>query len=138
MASVRRKCKMEDFGEELGIIIKAYEADLNDELKKDIRDCGKLALEEVKKPPPGAGKYHDWGDYSSGWHYRTEEKFGIYSIRIRNTKKPGLTHLLELGHVVHTNDPETDGKTWSKKFPHIAKAAAKASQELTRRIHGQK
>jgi hypothetical protein len=124
---------MEDFGDEFGILIAAYEQDLYDELEQDVKAAGRIALKEVKVPPSGAGKYHDWDEYSSGWHSKWENRYNLYTIRIRNTKKPGLTHLLERGHIVHTKD-DSDGKRYSKRFPHIARAAEIASKELTSRV----
>ena len=104
-----------------------------DECEQDVNEAvvesSKVAINKLKKEtPPGAGRYHDWAEYQSGWKRKSSKNtIGDVSVHIYNSKKPGLTHLLEKGHVL------PDGRR-TRAFPHIEDAAEAAIDDLMRRL----
>lgn len=131
--SANKEVTPENFGNEFERIVDAYMDNLDKQLEKDIKEVAKFGKKELQKAPAGAGKYYDWEAYSKGWGYRTDRKnFGQFVMVLENKKKPGLTHLLEKGHI------NRDGKTRAKAFPHIEPAAEEIFKEFERRINNGK
>ena len=129
MAS-NKKVSIDEFENAFLLILEDYERELNDEFKKDLRATAKTVVEEVKKTPSGAERYHDWNSYLDGWKMKTEQThYGEYKHVIYNKDKPFLTHLLEKGHV------NRDG-SFARAFPHVEPAAEKGAEELKKRISG--
>lgn len=122
-----RKHHVDQLQGALNKIIDDFVVDCQLEVDKALEASAKVGKEEVKKEPAGAGKYHDWDDYEKGWVVEKEVfAFGPHYI-IRNKKKPGLTHLLEKGHV------NVDGSR-ARAFPHVEPAAEEAVKDLIRRL----
>ena len=83
-----------------------------EKVESAVKKTTKDAVQELKNASPsGAGKYGSWSEYSSGWKSKKLEKKGYHTV-IYNSKKPGLTHLLERGHATRNG-----GRT--RAFPHI-------------------
>ena len=62
-------------------------------------DAISKASKKAKKDLQNVQDPRKYGDYAKGWAIRTKrEKFGINSL-IYNRLYPGLTHLLEKGHI---------------------------------------
>lgn len=68
------------------------------------------------------------GEYASGWAVKQED---ADTCIVYNRKKPGLTHLLENGHVSR-NQYGTYGRV--PAYPHINPAADAAQEELLAEI----
>ena len=114
----------------LVILIDEYEREVDDKFKKDLVKSAGVIVDELKSAEPaGAGRYHDWSEYNSGWKKSVEDDTLLYKVVVHNAKKPGLTHLLEKGHLTR------DGYTMAKAFPHIAPAAEKGMKDLERRLN---
>lgn len=89
--------------------------------EKAVSATGRELVNDLKGSSPSKT-----GKYSSGWRMRTEsDKFGGYYVRVYNTTKPSLTHLLEFGH---------GGPQPAPAHPHIAPAAEKAQGNLLQRM----
>ena len=89
--------------------------------EKAVSATGRELVNDLKGSSPSKT-----GKYSSGWRMRTEsDKFGGYYVRVYNTTKPSLTHLLEFGH----GGPQPAGA-----HPHIGPAADKAQGNLLQRM----
>lgn len=89
--------------------------------KKAVSATGRELVNDLKGSSPSKT-----GKYSSGWRMRTEsDKFGGYYVRVYNTTKPSLTHLLEFGH---------GGPQPAPAHPHIAPAADVAQGNLLQRM----
>ena len=68
-----------------------------------------------------------YGDYAKGWTIRTKrEKYGVNSL-IYNKSYPGLTHLLEKGHITRNQYGQYQR---TPAHPHIAKAKDNAVEYL--------
>jgi hypothetical protein len=120
---------------DLDIEIKAILDDYAVEVQKDIEDAAKTTAQfgarELRKTSP-----KDKGDYAKGWGYRKEGKgLGETSYVVYNKSHPGLTHLLEKGHLIR-NQYGSYGRT--KAIPHIKPVEMAVSQrfieEITKRI----
>lgn len=111
-------------------IVEDFIDECEEDVKKAVREVGKEAAEKLKtETPAGAGRYHDWGAYQQGWTATTKATdLDSAEVIIHNTTKPGLTHLLERGHV------NADGKTRAKAFKHIEPVAEEAMEDLLRRL----
>lgn len=73
-------------------ILKEVENDVNTAIDNSLKTTGKQAKARLKEVSP-----KDHGDYSEGWTYTRTDKKGI---TVHNSKYPGLTHLLNNGHVI--------------------------------------
>lgn len=105
--------------------------ELLDEIDKDAQESvrsnvNSVAKEAVQKLRNGSPK--KTGDYASGWGMK---KQGEADVVVYNRKAPGLTHLLENGHVIR-NKKGTYGRVSGRK--HIAPVEEWAVAELPRRI----
>ena len=86
-----------------------YEEDI-EELTKDLSfKIGKEAKSEISSISP-VGKT---GIYHTSWTVRAYKEPKRYYVKVHNTKKYQLSHLLEFGHVTR------DGTSRSKKIPHV-------------------
>lgn len=90
----------------------------NEILFKCMSKAMKKCKADVKASSPT-----DQGDYSKGWAVRTKRlKYGFQGV-IYNRDYPGLTHLLEKGHVGR-NQFGTYGRVPAKKHIEPAREAA--------------
>lgn len=87
------------------------------------------AGKQAKKDIQNTNAFKDIsGDYRRGWSIRTKrEKYGI-NVLIYNKLKPGLTHLLEKGHVTRNGTGRRFRDT--PAHAHIAQAREKAEDYL--------
>lgn len=98
----------------------AYNQDVTDGVKKEVEQVAKDVVAELKQTSP-----RNKGDYAKGWKSRVEyESPEDIRIRVYNSKKPQLTHLLEHGHAKQ-NGGRVNGK------PHIGPAEQEAEKKLT-------
>lgn len=120
------KVSVDGFEKALGGIISDFLEECKEDTEKALEESAKIAEEEVKKEPAGAGKYRSWKKYSNGWTvdrvmFATGPQFVIHNKNYR------LVHLLEKGHV------NVDGSR-ARAFPHVEPAADKAVKDLIRRL----
>ena len=115
----------DEFDAAFGGIIDAFNRQATDDLKKDVRASGDVALASVRAGSPVRAA--SGGGYKAGWRLKMHLTVTGFYIRIYNTKKPGLAHLLEKGHALR------DGG-FSRKFPHIEPAYKTGLSDLNRRL----
>lgn len=104
------KTDIANMGDEFAKILLAY--------NKDVTEATQKAVEEVAQGVQRTIKSHiTWNDktYSKSFDLKTIYKNERGEYIIWHVKSPDykLTHLLELGHYTR------DGKTKSRKFPHV-------------------
>ena len=76
---------------------------------------------------------HNTGKYASGWRIKKVGGKGkIAGFTVYNASVPGLTQLLEFGHVIRNAKGEY-GRT--NGIPHIKPAGMWASQEIMRKLN---
>ena len=106
-------------------------AQLLDEVNKDVEKSAKTNIQRVAKESVQKLKNTSpskTGEYASGWGMK---KQGDADVVVYNRTAPGLTHLLENGHVIR-NKKGTYGRAPAHK--HIKPVEDWAIDELPRRI----
>lgn len=99
--------------------LEQYSKDVTDGLKKDVKAVSEEMVTDLKRTSP-----KKTGKYASGWKSRVEyESRDDIRVRVYNSKKPQLTHLLEKGHA-KVNGGRVSG------VPHIGPAESEAEKKL--------
>lgn len=100
--------------------------DYNEEIQDVVdKETKKVAMEGAKTLRSNSPKKS--GEYAQGWKSRKTP----YGYRIHNAKKPGLTHLLENGHLIR-NKWGTYGRT--RPIKHIKPVEEWAKSEFEERV----
>lgn len=100
-----------------------YSQDVTDGVKKEVKQGAKDVVTGLKQTSP-----RNSGDYAKGWKSRVEyESPEDIRVRVYNSKKPQLTHLLENGHAKQ-NGGRVNGT------PHIGPAEQKAEKSLESKV----
>lgn len=112
--------------EELAIAIIAelenYQQEVTDAIKADVKETAKECVKEIKMKAPVRT-----GEYKRGWKYEIEyESNTDIRVRVYNSAKPKLTHLLEFGHASR-NGGRVPG------IQHIAPAEKNAVKKLEKK-----
>ncbi len=117
------KVSVNDLADAIANELQEYSQDVADRLKKEIKQVAKEMVSELKQTSP-----RKTGEYASGWKDRTEYD-GPEDIRVRvfNSKKPQLTHLLENGHAKE-NGGRVEGS------PHIGPAEFVAEKKINGKV----
>ena len=108
---------------QLNKILDDYSDEVKDVARKDAKESAREAAKDLRSSSP-----KKTGDYASGWG---SKELDADTTVVYNKKMPGLTHLLENGHVIR-NKKGTYGRVAARK--HIAPVAAWAEGDLVQRI----
>lgn len=115
--------KIADLADAVSRELAAYDQDVTDGVKKEVAQVAKDVVAELKQTSP-----RNSGDYAKGWKSRVEyESPEDIRVRVYNSKKPQLTHLLENGHAKQ-NGGRVNGT------PHIGPAEQKAEKSLESKV----
>lgn len=113
------KVSISDLAIAVACELEQYSQDVTDGLKKDVKAVAEEMATDLKRTSP-----KKTGKYASGWKSRVEyESRDDIRVRVYNSKKPQLTHLLEKGHA-KVNGGRVSG------VPHIGPAEAEAEKKL--------
>lgn len=98
---------------------------LFDEISKGAKECKK---EVAQLSPKGKGKYRQ------GWTVRTKKTKHSIEATVYNKAQPGLTWLLENGHVIRnkygTQQRRNGGGSRTTPNPHISTARDHAAEKI--------
>ena len=108
---------------QLDAILSEYSKETEEAAAAAIKAVAKLTVQKLKSTSP-----RKTGQYASGWR---SKKAGKLTVTVYNAKAPGLTHLLEEGHVIR-NKKGTYGRT--RPIPHIKPVEEWANGELVKEI----
>ena len=109
---------------ELGKVLDEYEKELDENVNIVMHAVAKEAAAKLKAESP-----KKTGEYARGWKVKND--FDSKTYTVYNATKPGLTHLLENGHLGR-NQYGTWGRVSGKK--HIEPVEEWAKAEVMRRI----
>ncbi len=118
-----------DFQVQVKQILDDYSKDVEDAV---IEACGKVAddtAKRLKDLSPKRGKGSD--SYSAGWR---RKKLNAKTFVVYNATKPGLTHLLENGHMVKPFPTHPGKKVRVEGIKHISTAEDWAASELDSKV----
>lgn len=115
--------KVSDLAQAVAQELADYSQDVTDGVKKEVKQVAKDVVTEMKQTSP-----RNSGDYAKGWKSRVEyESPEDIRVRVYNSKKPQLTHLLENGHAKQ-NGGRVNG------IPHIGPAEQRAEDSLEGKV----
>ena len=118
-----KQVSVNDMADELAKMLSEYDADVTNATKQAVDEVASGVMNEIKS-------HTTWNDvkYTKSYELKTiyDNKHGKYIIWHVKSPHYKLTHLLELGHYTR------DGKTKSKKFPHVQYGEEFARNNLER------
>ena len=123
---------MQEIARQLQIILEQAEDEIVTLTEETMARIAKETMQRIKVEASIKKGLHKSGEYASGWTVTKRKKYGkIMGFVVHNRKKPGLTMLLEKGHVIR-NEFGSYGRTMG--IPHIRPAEVWAQGEIMRRL----
>lgn len=114
----------------------AFEGIFDDFLREcdaDVKKAVQKGGDECKKQLQATEDPRQTGEYAEGWRMRSENDFfGGYYVRVYNTSKPSLTHLLEFGHEKWVHGVDTGERV--PGHPHIEPAYEAGAEKIMREL----
>lgn len=107
-------------------IFDEYSLKVSDAAEAACKEAAELTARTLKQTSP-ARSGRGGGKYRRGWRVKKRENGLLVSYLVFNGSQPGLTHLLEHGHVAR-NQYGTWGRV--RAIPHIGRAAESGLQRL--------
>lgn len=115
--------KIDDLAKAITEELSAYNQEVTDGMKRDVKEVAKECAAEIKLKSPT-----DTGKYRRGWRqkvmYESKDDIRVY---VYNYSAPQLTHLLEYGHA-KVNGGRVDGT------PHIRPAEENVEKKLMQKV----
>lgn len=129
----RRLVGIGDMVGEIMSTMQEYAETCATDVKEVAKEVAKDAVKELKKTSP-EGDGSKKGHYKSGWTYSVgrDSAYAI-GVTIHNSKKPGLTHLLEKGHAKAGGGREP-GSVPVPPIVHITPVEEKLGEEYVRKL----
>lgn len=112
---------------ELDLLMKEYVQEVQDAVDDAAKEAAELTTRELTNSSPKRKKGKGKGAYARGWKVKKREDANLVSFVVYNGKSPGLTHVLEHGHVAR-NQYGTYGRV--RAIPHIGPAAEAGIQRF--------
>lgn len=116
---------------ELERTLSEYCEEENEKLRKCMKKAALNCKADLKNTTPRQKADSSWTHLADGWRIKKQERRGTCKYTIYNATKPGLTHLLEKGHLVR-NQFGTYGRYDGTGF--IKNAELKAIDDLIDRL----
>lgn len=117
------KVSIDNLADAVAKELESYSQEVADDVKEEVKQVADEMVQQLKQTSP-----KDTGKYAKGWKAAVEyESNEDIRVRVYNSTKPQLTHLLENGHAKQ-NGGRINGK------PHIGPAEQEAEKKLTNGI----
>lgn len=113
-----------DFTAEVMEALNSYAVGVNEAMQKVLPNVAKEAAKQLQNNSP-----HRTGKYASGWRQKTTSGALDVQAVVYNAKAPGLSHLLEHGHLLR------NGKR-SRAVTHIKPVEEWVISEAARQLEG--
>lgn len=117
----------EELGIELEKIVSEYTEDVQEAIEEEIDKTAELMLKDIKTSTAWTDRTKGAKGYRKGFRIKKGGKFGYATRTIYNKNKPGLVHLLELGHA------KKGGGRVSER-PHLRPAYDKYAPQMEKNI----
>lgn len=125
---------MKEIQAQIGKILEEYTDEVAVKVARIAESVARDVANDLRSTSPrGKGKRH----YADGWRVKRETvagRRGTAAAIVYNATKPGLTSLLERGHVVR-NQYGTYGR--ARAIPHIGPAEERGNAEFLRRLESE-
>ena len=95
-----------------------YSSEVQKALDEAAKEAAELTQRQLKSSSPKQKR--KGGKYARGWRIKKQEAAGLVSYVVYNGARPGLTHVLEHGHLAR-NQYGSYGRV--RAIPHIGQAA---------------
>ena len=113
----------DNLGKEIANTIAAYTKEVSEAVEAEVDRTAKEVRDEIKNTAP-----ERTGEYAKGFTVKKDNSAGKSNRIIYNRKKPGLVHLLELGHV------KRGGKGRVAAKPHLQPSYDKIVPKFERNV----
>lgn len=121
-----------DFSGQCRIIFEEVGEKVERVAESEMNAIAKETAQRIKTEARIKEGLHDTGGYASGWAVRKRGGKKIPGFTVYNSTKPGLTMLLEFGHVIRNAQGDYGRVTG---IPHIQPAEKWAEQMILRRLN---
>lgn len=112
---------------ELNLILTEYVQDVQDAVDDAAKESAELAAQQLRANSPKRKSGKGRGTYARGWKVKKRYGASLVSYVVYNGRSPGLTHVLENGHVAR-NQFGTYGRV--RAIKHIGPAAEAGIQRF--------
>lgn len=112
---------------EVTAMLEDYCAEAQEAIDAAAKEAAELTLKQVKANSPRKKKGKGSGTYARGWRIKKQELANLVSYVVYNGTSPGLTHVLEHGHIAR-NQYGSYGRV--RAIPHIGPAAEAGIQRF--------
>lgn len=110
---------------EINLALNEYVQEVQDAANESAKEAASATAQTLKTSSPKRAKGRGKGKYAKGWKVKKRKESTLVSYIVYNGASPGLTHVLEHGHLV-SNQYGSYGR--AKAIPHIGPAAETGMQ----------
>lgn len=119
--------KTDNIAIEIGNLLEEHDLKVMRAVEAAAKEAAEVTARELQRSSPRRAKGKGKGRYAKGWRVKRMEVGSLVSYVVYNGSNPGLTHVLEHGHVSR-NQYGTWGRV--RAIPHIGKAAEAGIQRF--------
>ena len=108
------------FAIEISKLLDSYDAEVKQATIEAAKEAAEITAKTLQSSSPKKLKGRGKGKYARGWTVKRQADGTLVSYVVYNKSMPGMTHLLEYGHVAR-NQYGSYGR--ARAMPHIGRAA---------------
>lgn len=112
---------------EIDLMLKEYVHEVQEAVDDAAKEAAETTARQLHANSPKRAKGKGKGSYARGWKVKKRNQGNLVSYVVYNGKNPGLTHVLEKGHVAR-NQYGSFGRV--RAIPHIGPAAEAGIQRF--------